>query len=744
MPLIPPMGDAYIDEIIKAVDPFDPSLNKTQGTKLRELIKLMRDRMEQGVIQSVALQQAYTVVNDFNIVVYPANYFDQPTTFIADRNSGQDVVISFENYSGEDNQGKVYHIKNMGLKPVVIVSASGALFDGQSAIMLPQYDSVSIMSLNLLEDSGTTSMWAILCNERKVADDVRKILTLDINGLPENVEVKVNGVVWPNREKSFSVGTILSSITPTIDGWVLDPLSINDVVMDIDRTLTFNATVIAPIDLLPGASYMTLPGGDFTEGPDNVFISGVDETRVMLNVTLPDEGYIGLKYVPGIAMGEMMLCEINDIAGQFVGFYIIGNDVYWEVRNGGSAVAGNVIDGMFVVLRKTSANILLQTTTDGISFTTIHDFGALDYKYVRLYAGSLSSYYYPQGLGLSVLEYEFSPTVTWGDEFTANGSPDSNMWGLDEGNGYYGWGNAEQQYYTNRTDNALISEGTLKITAKIESYNGFNYTSAKLNTREKRMFQFGRFEISAKLPATGGMWPAIFMFGEDHQWFNLQSWPDCGEIDVMEFNGNNPTIIHDSIHCGYYNYGNGRPRFNQTSIQNPQEFNNYRIDWTPDYIRWFINDVQSYEFLNDGGDHSHWPFNDWFNLIISLSVGGNFVGPVDQEALPQSYEIGHVRYYELLGNYNTPPKVKPAAPSVPVTEATKYENESFTFHITDKPANTTIKWYAYGTFVVEGDSVTFPTETPLGIYTGACVTVDNSTGIASEAVPIRLENLPVP
>lgn len=132
MAQIPPIGDAYIDEIIKAVDPYDPSLNKTQGVKLRELIKLMRDRMEQGVAESVAMLQAYTVVSDFNIVVHPANYFDQPTTFIANRNSGEDVVISFEDYSGTDDQGKVYHIKNMGSTSAIVVSTTGALFDGQT------------------------------------------------------------------------------------------------------------------------------------------------------------------------------------------------------------------------------------------------------------------------------------------------------------------------------------------------------------------------------------------------------------------------------------------------------------------------------------------------------------------------------------------------------------------------------------------------------------------------------------
>jgi len=159
MPQIPPIGDAYIDEVIKAVDPFDSSLNKTQGVKLRELVKLMRDRVEQQTAIDEAMQRDYTEVSDSDLSVSPATYFDQPTTFIVNRNSGLDAVISFEDYSAESDKGKVYHIENMGLQSAVILSSAGALFDGEPSIILPQYASVTIMSVTL---TGLTyGSWAI-------------------------------------------------------------------------------------------------------------------------------------------------------------------------------------------------------------------------------------------------------------------------------------------------------------------------------------------------------------------------------------------------------------------------------------------------------------------------------------------------------------------------------------------------------------------------------------------------------
>lgn len=238
---IPPIGDAYIDEIIKAIDPYDSSLNKTQGVKLRELVKLMRDRTEQEIALSMALQQSYTEVGDTNISVTPANYFDQPTTFIVNRNAGSDAIISFESYAAAEDIGKIYHIKNMGSIPAVLVSASGALFDGETSITLSQYLAVTIMSVNLT-NGGAVSRWAIMSSKGKATDDVLKVLTLNMNGLPGNIPVSVNGVIWPGRQKSFPAGTVLQNLVVTAAGYTISPSSIPSVTVDEDKTLNFTAT----------------------------------------------------------------------------------------------------------------------------------------------------------------------------------------------------------------------------------------------------------------------------------------------------------------------------------------------------------------------------------------------------------------------------------------------------------------------------------------------------------------------
>lgn len=284
---IPPIGDAYIDEIIKAIDPYDSSLNKTQGVKLRELVKLMRDRTEQEIALSMAMQQSYTEVGDTNISVSPANYFDQPTTFIVNRNAGSDALISFESYAAAEDTGKIYHIKNVGSIPAVLVSASGALFDGETSVTLSQYSAVTIMSVNLT-NGGAVSRWAIMSNKGKATVD-NPVLTLVVNGLDDEYEVAVDGLVWTDNKKAFPPGTILTNVTPTIEGWILDPLSVAEVVMDSSKTLTFEATFVddgfLPIDdetslqeggfiqanvirngntysLIPGASGFSLFGTD--------------------------------------------------------------------------------------------------------------------------------------------------------------------------------------------------------------------------------------------------------------------------------------------------------------------------------------------------------------------------------------------------------------------------------------------------------------------------------------------------
>jgi len=135
------------------------------------------------------------------------------------------------------------------------------------------------------------------------------------------------------------------------------------------------------------------------------------------------------------------------------------------------------------------------------------------------------------------------------DEFNTDGAPDSSIWGYDIGTGTNGWGNNELQYYTNRTENVTVENGYLLITAKKEEYQGSSYTSARLTTKGLFEQAYGRFEARIRLPYGQGMWPAFWLLGADSE---EVGWPDCGEIDIMEFRGQNPTTVLGTVHgVGY-------------------------------------------------------------------------------------------------------------------------------------------------------------------------------------------------
>jgi beta-glucanase (GH16 family) len=308
--------------------------------------------------------------------------------------------------------------------------------------------------------------------------------------------------------------------------------------------------------------------------------------------------------------------------------------------------------------------------------------------------------------------YVFSPSVTWGDEFNYTGTPDPTKWTLMTGNGYTGWGNNEKQYFTERAQNVVVADNRLKITAIKEAYEGFEYTSGKLNSRNGKMFQYGRFQIRAKLPMTGGMWSAFFLFGQNQQEYFYGSWPEYGEIDIMELNGNNPGKMAFNQHSAFEQLGGN---FDYPANMNAGQFNDYRIDWTPEYFRWYMNDVQYFEYTKKGNSHTQWPFDDYMFLLLCLNVGGNFTGAVDDSVLPQSIEIDHVRYYPLLGNVNTPIETIPA-PIVDPNPMVFPAGSEFGARILNPQPNTVARWYTSSVLVYEGDEFTGSTYYPAGTY----------------------------
>lgn len=228
--------------------------------------------------------------------------------------------------------------------------------------------------------------------------------------------------------------------------------------------------------------------------------------------------------------------------------------------------------------------------------------------------------------------------IIWSDEFNYTGTPDPNKWGYDIGTGNNGWGNAEQQYYTDRSENAYVSNGTLKITAKAENYNGKSYTSSRLLTKGKFVMQFGKVEFRAKLPKGGGTWPAIWMLGSD---IDQVGWPACGEIDIMEHLGNQENKIYHTLHYPGHSGGNATG-LNHMINNATSEFHIYTMEWTEASIQFFVDSTLKYTFPNN----STVPYNHNFFLILNVAMGGNFGGTIDPAFANSAMEIDYVRVYK--------------------------------------------------------------------------------------------------
>lgn len=234
--------------------------------------------------------------------------------------------------------------------------------------------------------------------------------------------------------------------------------------------------------------------------------------------------------------------------------------------------------------------------------------------------------------------------LTWGDEFDKSGLPDSTKWKYDTGG--HGWGNNELQYYTHAdTNNAIVKEGKLHITALKKSVEKNNYISAKLITKERQLFTYGRIEISAKLPPGRGTWPAIWMLGNN---IDTAGWPLCGEIDIMEHVGFNKDSVFGSVHTQSYNHIAGTQTTKGLFIQNPYTaFHVYGIEWSPEKIDFFIDGNKYLSFKNQHLSVKEWPFDQPFYLILNVAVGGNWGGQqgVDEIVFPATMEVDYVRVY---------------------------------------------------------------------------------------------------
>lgn len=271
-------------------------------------------------------------------------------------------------------------------------------------------------------------------------------------------------------------------------------------------------------------------------------------------------------------------------------------------------------------------------------FRTVAD-GVLTYRYPA--SGTYAVNVVAKSANGQTASVRTSVTVTvsrsliWSDEFDSPGAPDPAKWGYDIGAG--GWGNNELQYYTNRLDNAIISNGTLKITAKRESFSGSSFTSARLLSRDKFSFKYGRVDARAKLPVGAGTWPAIWMLGNN---IGTVGWPACGEIDIMEHKGSDLNKIFGTVH--YTGNSGGNAIGGTTNVANvTSEFHVYSVEWNEQSIKFMVDDVVFFTFANN----NNLPFNQSFFLLLNVAMGGTFGGSVDPGFTSSAMEIDYVRVY---------------------------------------------------------------------------------------------------
>ena len=261
-------------------------------------------------------------------------------------------------------------------------------------------------------------------------------------------------------------------------------------------------------------------------------------------------------------------------------------------------------------------------------------------------AGSAAIPVIPGGEVAASTDHVFETTPFWQDEFEYAGRPDPAKWTHQQGG--HGWGNNELQYYTDRIENAYVRDGVLTIAARKEAHKGSGYTSVRLNSIGEGNFQYGRFEIRAKLPGGKGTWPALWMLPTESVY---GSWPKSGEIDIMEHVGFDPERVHITMHTEAYNHRIGTQRGASKLVEGATSgFHLYRVDWTPDWIRGYIDDQLVLEFPNEGKGPQAWPFDHRFHLLMNIAVGGDWGGKegVDEGAFPAAMWVDYVRVYRLM------------------------------------------------------------------------------------------------
>ena len=235
--------------------------------------------------------------------------------------------------------------------------------------------------------------------------------------------------------------------------------------------------------------------------------------------------------------------------------------------------------------------------------------------------------------------------LIWSDEFDST-DINTSTWNFEQGNNN-GWGNNELENYTGRIQNAFASNGNLVIEARRENSTSSQYTSARMTTQGKKSFQFGRIDIRAKLPAGKGIWPALWMLGDN---IGSAGWPACGEIDIMEMLGHEPNKSYGTLHFGtspatHDSYG---ASYVLPSGSYDQQFHVFSLLWEQDSLKILVDD-QVFVSATSSTIYPVYPFNNSFFFIFNIAVGGNWPGSPDSGTLfPQRMFVDYVRVFKKI------------------------------------------------------------------------------------------------
>jgi beta-glucanase (GH16 family) len=231
--------------------------------------------------------------------------------------------------------------------------------------------------------------------------------------------------------------------------------------------------------------------------------------------------------------------------------------------------------------------------------------------------------------------------LAWNDEFRGP-TIDTTKWAFEQWQP--GVVNNERQAYTTRAENARIENDVLVIEARHDGENG-SFTSARLKTEGKASFLYGRVEARLQVPAGLGTWPAFWMMPDDMS----RGWPGCGEIDIMEHVGYDEGIVHSTMHTAGFNSLKANQRSSKIQVPDATTgFHVYAVEWFPDHLDAFIDDVKYFTLKNDGTGDDSWPFDKKFYMILNLAVGGDWGGVkgIAQDGWPRQYKVDYVRVYQ--------------------------------------------------------------------------------------------------